>query len=127
MLTKGMKERHDTPKKSIQSGRKKVHMFLQNSLKHSGQLIRTFCENECNSKRNELILPNEKKSPAKAWALMSAIVSQLVGSILVGIFFGKWMDQKLGTLPLFLIVGLLLGLASGIYGMLKLIRHFSED
>lgn len=70
---------------------------------------------------------NSNKNPYKAMALMSAISAQLVGSILVGIFLGKWIDAKLGTLPLFLLVGLFVGLATGIYSMLRLIKTFSGD
>jgi F0F1-type ATP synthase assembly protein I len=57
-------------------------------------------------------------------ALMSAIVSQLVGSILIGIFSGRWLDHQWGTEPIFLIIGLLLGLSAGVYAMLFSIRHF---
>lgn len=59
-----------------------------------------------------------------AMALMSAIVSQLVGSILIGIFSGRWLDRQWGTEPIFLIVGLLIGLAAGTFSMLTSIRHF---
>jgi ATP synthase protein I len=64
------------------------------------------------------------RRPLQAMALYGAILSQLVGSILAGLFLGRWMDQAIGTFPLFLIVGLLLGLATGVYSMLRLIRHF---
>ncbi|MDF0726614.1 AtpZ/AtpI family protein [Cytobacillus sp. S13-E01] len=64
------------------------------------------------------------KHPLQAIALMSGILSQLVGSVLVGIFLGRWLDQTIKTEPLFLIIGLLLGLAVGIYGMLRLVQHF---
>jgi F0F1-type ATP synthase assembly protein I len=60
----------------------------------------------------------------KAMALMSAILSQLVGSTLIGIFSGKWLDKHWGTEPIFLIIGLLFGLTAGIYSMLISIRHF---
>jgi ATP synthase protein I len=60
----------------------------------------------------------------KAMALMSAILSQLVGSTLIGIFSGKWLDKHWGTEPIFLIIGLFIGLAAGIYSMLVAIRHF---
>ncbi|MBD7938723.1 MULTISPECIES: AtpZ/AtpI family protein [Cytobacillus] len=62
--------------------------------------------------------------PFKAMALMSAILSQLVGAILLGVFAGRWFDRLLETEPLFLIIGLLLGLTVGIYAMLRLIQHF---
>lgn len=64
------------------------------------------------------------RNPFQAMALMSAILSQLVGSVLIGIFLGRWLDQAAGTEPLFLIIGLLLGLTAGIYAMLRLIQHF---
>ncbi|MEH7443378.1 MAG: AtpZ/AtpI family protein [Mesobacillus sp.] len=65
-----------------------------------------------------------KRNPLQAMALTSAILSQLVGSILIGIFSGRWLDHKVGTEPLFLILGLLMGLAAGVYAMLRLIQHF---
>jgi ATP synthase protein I len=55
---------------------------------------------------------------------MSAIVSQLAGSVLIGIFGGRWLDRKFDSEPLFLIIGLLLGLAAGISAMLRTIRQF---
>jgi len=64
------------------------------------------------------------RNPFQAMALMSAIVSQLVGSILIGIFSGKWADEQWGTEPIFLIIGLLIGLAAGTFSMLVSIRHF---
>jgi ATP synthase protein I len=64
------------------------------------------------------------RHPFQAMALMSAILSQLVGSILIGIFLGRWLDDVIGTEPLFLIIGLLIGLAAGTYAMLHLVRRF---
>jgi ATP synthase protein I len=64
------------------------------------------------------------RNPFKAMALMSAILSQLVGSTLIGIFSGRWIDRHLGTEPIFLITGLLIGLAAGTYSMSVSIRHF---
>ncbi|MEH7107580.1 MULTISPECIES: AtpZ/AtpI family protein [Bacillaceae] len=64
------------------------------------------------------------RNPFRAMALMSAIVSQLVGSILIGIFAGRWIDKNWGTEPIFLIIGLLLGLSAGVYSMLLSIRQF---
>ncbi|MDQ0226747.1 AtpZ/AtpI family protein [Metabacillus niabensis] len=64
------------------------------------------------------------RHPLHAMGLMSAILSQLVGSTLIGIFGGKWLDHHFKTEPLFLVVGLLLGLATGIYAMYKLVHHY---
>ncbi|WP_096156356.1 MULTISPECIES: AtpZ/AtpI family protein [Bacillus] len=69
---------------------------------------------------------NDKRRPFQAMALMSAILSYLVGPTLVGLFGGKWLDGFLGTSPLFLVIGLLLGLATGILGVFYLVRQFSS-
>ncbi|MEB3750810.1 AtpZ/AtpI family protein [Geobacillus sp. FSL W8-0032] len=70
----------------------------------------------------------KRRHPLQAMALMSAIVSQLVGCVVIGVFGGRWLDGKLGTEPIFLIAGLLLGLAAGVYAMLRFInQYFSEE
>ncbi|CRK82634.1 AtpZ/AtpI family protein [Neobacillus massiliamazoniensis] len=69
-------------------------------------------------------MKKNNRNPFQAMALMSAIVSQLVGSILIGIFSGRWLDHQWGTEPIFLIIGLLIGLSAGVYAMLFSIRHF---
>jgi F0F1-type ATP synthase assembly protein I len=66
----------------------------------------------------------KQRHPLHAMGLMSAILSQLVGSILIGIFGGKWIDDFFETEPLFLIVGILLGLAAGVYAMYRLVHHY---
>lgn len=71
-------------------------------------------------------MSQNKRNPLQAWALTSAIISQLVGCILIGIFAGRWLDQKWGTEPIFLIVGLLLGIAAGTYAMIVSIRKFNS-
>ncbi|WP_416828097.1 AtpZ/AtpI family protein [Ectobacillus polymachus] len=75
------------------------------------------------SRRDER-LQGKNKNPMKAYALMTGVLSSLVGPILVGIFGGKWMDSYFGTLPLFLIIGLLLGMTAGVYAMTRLIQQF---
>ncbi|MFE8701852.1 AtpZ/AtpI family protein [Cytobacillus sp. FJAT-54145] len=69
-------------------------------------------------------MKQRNRHPLQAMALMSAILSQLVGSVLVGIFLGRWLDRTAGTEPLFLIIGLLMGLAAGVFAMIRLVQHF---
>jgi ATP synthase protein I len=64
------------------------------------------------------------RNPYKAMALMSTILASLAGCTLIGVFGGKWLDQQWGTKPIFLIIGLFIGLAAGIYSMLVSVRHF---
>ncbi|KMJ59187.1 membrane protein [Bacillus sp. LL01] len=66
----------------------------------------------------------DKRRPFQAMALMSGILSYLVGPTLVGLFAGRWLDGKIGTEPLFLIIGLLLGLVAGVLGVLYLVQKF---
>ncbi|WP_026695995.1 AtpZ/AtpI family protein [Peribacillus kribbensis] len=73
-------------------------------------------------------MSQKERHPLKAMALMSAILSQIVGSVVIGVFGGRWLDRTAGTEPLFLIIGLLTGLAAGTYSMLRTVRHyFSGD
>ncbi|MEK4027718.1 MULTISPECIES: AtpZ/AtpI family protein [Bacillaceae] len=68
-----------------------------------------------------------RKSAFKAMSLYSAVLAQLTGSILIGIFAGRWLDEKWKTEPLFLIIGLLLGLTAGVFSMLKTVNHFNSE
>ncbi|MCM3586873.1 AtpZ/AtpI family protein [Mesobacillus maritimus] len=66
----------------------------------------------------------KNRHPFQAMALMSAITAQLVGCVLIGIFAGRWLDRQFGVEPIFLIIGLLVGLAAGVYAMIQLVQHF---
>ena len=49
-------------------------------------------------------------------------------SILVGIFFGRFLDARLHTAPILMIVGLLLGMAGGMWGSYRIVqRRLKED
>lgn len=59
-----------------------------------------------------------------AMGLMSAILSQIVGPTLIGIFFGRWLDNRYQLEPLFLILCLLTGLAIGVYAAIRSINNY---
>ncbi|WP_203363545.1 AtpZ/AtpI family protein [Bacillus sp. REN10] len=59
-------------------------------------------------------------------ALYSSILAQLTGSILIGLFAGRWLDGKWNTDPLCMIIGLLLGLTIGIFLMFQSVRYFNS-
>ncbi|EIT83828.1 hypothetical protein A374_18409 [Fictibacillus macauensis ZFHKF-1] len=67
------------------------------------------------------------KRPFRAMALMSSILSVLVGGILIGLFGGMWLDGLAGTNPLFLIIGLFAGLGVGVYAMIHILSTYSGD
>jgi len=43
------------------------------------------------------------------------------GSILLGVFAGRWLDSKLNTEPILVIVGLILGIAVAFYGVYQML------
>ena len=43
------------------------------------------------------------------------------GSILLGVFAGRWLDSRLDTEPIFVIVGLFLGIAVAFYGVYQML------
>ncbi|RPF54105.1 putative F0F1-ATPase subunit (Ca2+/Mg2+ transporter) [Aquisalibacillus elongatus] len=67
------------------------------------------------------------KHPLQGMAITASILSYLSGSTIVGVLAGRWLDGYFDTSPLFLIIGLLLGLASGVYGMILLVKKFLGD
>lgn len=71
--------------------------------------------------------PKRFKQTMRSMALMSTISSYLLGSVLVGLFGGKWLDSYFGTNSLFLVIGLFLGIGSGSYGVIKAVKHFQGE
>jgi ATP synthase protein I len=57
-------------------------------------------------------------------ALFSEIGMLLLVTTLVGVAAGYWVDQRLGTLPVFVLVGFLAGAGSGAVGIWRLITRF---
>jgi len=57
-------------------------------------------------------------------ALFSEIGLLLLVTTLVGIAAGYWLDQQLGTLPVFVLVGFFAGAGIGTVGIYRLITRF---
>ena len=57
-------------------------------------------------------------------ALFSEIGIVLFATTLLGVLAGYWLDRQLGTLPLLVIVGLVLGMAAGAIAVYRLITRF---
>ena len=65
--------------------------------------------------------------PGRGWGylvLFSEIGVSLLVTTLIGVFVGYWVDKSLGTLPLFLIIGFLLGAGAGTLMIARLINRF---
>jgi F0F1-type ATP synthase assembly protein I len=66
----------------------------------------------------------------RGWAyavLFSEIGITLLVTTLVGVLVGYWADKQLGTLPVFLIVGFLVGAGAGTVAIAKLIDRFLKS
>jgi F0F1-type ATP synthase assembly protein I len=69
--------------------------------------------------------------PGRNWAyaaLFSEIGLSLLVTTLVGVLAGNWVDEQLGlTVPVFVIVGFLLGAGSGTVLIYRLVSRFLES
>ena len=67
--------------------------------------------------------------PGRGWAyaaLFSEIGISLLVTTLAGVLVGRWADGQLGTLPIFVIVGFLVGAGSGTVMIYRLVTRFLE-
>jgi ATP synthase protein I len=65
--------------------------------------------------------------PGRGWAyaaLFSEIGISLLVTTLVGVLAGYWIDQQLGTVPIFAIIGFLVGAGSGSVLIYRLVTRF---
>jgi F0F1-type ATP synthase assembly protein I len=65
--------------------------------------------------------------PGRSWAyfaLFSEIGLVLLITTLLGVLAGRWLDEQLGTLPIFVVVGLFAGMGIGALGMYRIITRF---
>jgi F0F1-type ATP synthase assembly protein I len=59
-----------------------------------------------------LFRPEDRKQ-LKQIGFLSAAGLELAISVVIGTFGGRWLDEKLGTAPYLMLVGLLLGAVAG--------------
>ena len=57
-------------------------------------------------------------------ALFSEIGFLLLATTLLGVLAGYWVDGQLGTLPIFVLIGLAAGMGTGALGVARLITRF---
>ena len=51
----------------------------------------------------------------------------VAASIILGVLGGRWLDGKLNSEPLWMIVGLILGIVVAFYGVYTMIRPFIDN
>ncbi len=57
---------------------------------------------------------------ALRWALTLAV------AVLIGFFIGRWLDQKLGTTPLFLLIGIFWGVGGSFYSLYIQVKRLQD-
>jgi F0F1-type ATP synthase assembly protein I len=70
--------------------------------------------------------PNNRKL-FSSMGLVTGLGLSAVGSLLVGVLLGLFLDHALLTSPLFLIIGILLGLAAATVGVYRLVMRELKD
>jgi F0F1-type ATP synthase assembly protein I len=51
----------------------------------------------------------------------------VAGTIILGILGGRWLDSKINSEPVFIIVGLILGIVTAFLGMYNMLRPFIDN
>lgn len=62
----------------------------------------------------------------RAYAMYGGLVFQLVATIVICLLGGRYLDERLDTAPLFLVVGLILGTVGGFYNFFRLLNQFQK-
>lgn len=63
----------------------------------------------------------------RAAAIVSVIGIDLAIFFLLGVALGRWLDRIFHTAPLFLIVGILVGLAGWVVSLLPIVKRLAGD
>lgn len=61
---------------------------------------------------------------ARAFAIGTTITFQFAASVLLGLWLGHFLDQKFGTEPWLMLLGLLLGIAAGTMAIYRIMSRF---
>lgn len=65
--------------------------------------------------------PKEKDSFLVAFGIYGGVGFQLAISVVAGLLFGNYLDEKLGTKPWLAMTGLILGSIGGFYNLLRIL------
>lgn len=73
--------------------------------------------------------PNRSKTlkSASSLAMASTVGFTMVICTAIGFFFGRWLDSKLNTDPIFIAVFTLIGAGAGFYELYRVSVKMSED
>jgi ATP synthase protein I len=72
-------------------------------------------------------MKNETKKQIRLVGLASTIGMSVVFSIFIGLAIGYWLDSKFGTLPLFSLVFLVMGVIAGFRNYYRFMKKQEKD
>lgn len=61
-----------------------------------------------------------------AYGIYGVVGIQLAAAVIAGLFFGNYLDKKLGTLPWLTVAGLVLGSIAGFYNLVRIMSWNRE-
>lgn len=70
------------------------------------------------------------KKGGRAWkaaGLATALGADLTVCILLGFYGGKWLGEKLGSVPMCIVAGVLIGIVVGVTNVIVVIKKVLED
>jgi F0F1-type ATP synthase assembly protein I len=70
--------------------------------------------------------PEQRKQLRQAQRVAS-VGLELAIAVVIGTLGGSWLDQRLGTRPWLALVGMLLGVAAGFRGVLRVVREHERN
>lgn len=62
---------------------------------------------------------DEQRTVASQAGEMAGVGLQFAGAILLFLFAGRWLDERLGTAPWLLLLGVLVGAVAGFYSLYR--------
>ncbi|HBF12460.1 MAG TPA: hypothetical protein DDW49_03575 [Deltaproteobacteria bacterium] len=71
--------------------------------------------------------PENKNTFLVTYGLYSAVGIQMVVSVVLGLYAGKWLDSRWNTEPWLMVAGVVLGAVLGFYNLIRLLRLGKED
>lgn len=72
-------------------------------------------------------MKNETKKQIRLVGLASTVGMSVVFSIFIGLAIGYWLDSKFGTLPLFSLVFLVMGVIAGFRNYYRFMKRQEKD
>jgi F0F1-type ATP synthase assembly protein I len=64
----------------------------------------------------------------RGWKIASQSIGNILGPLIVGWLAGQWLDRQLGlSKPWLTVVLLILGVLTGIYGMVKMVNQSENE